>query len=94
MAVDSRVQSGPRVGHGQTVVRVGHRAQAFLEFVALAALRPGPPDRLRGPADAASNNAAVKASAADAYDSSCSDDATAADSSAAAAAADSSSAAA
>lgn len=90
MAVDSRVQSGPGVGHGQTVVRVGHRAQALLEFVALAALRPGPPDRLRGPADAASNTAAVKASAAtDAYNSSCSD--AAADSSAAAA--DSSSAA-
>lgn len=93
MAVDSRVQSGPRVGHGQTVVRVGHRTQALLEFVALAALWPGPSDRLRGPADAASNTAAVKASAADAYDSSCSDDAATADSSAAAAA-DSSSAAA
>lgn len=79
MPVDSRVQSGPGVGHGQTVVRVGHRAQALLQFVALAALRPGPPDRLRGPADAASNAAAaaaVKASAA--YDSSCSDDAAAA----------------
>lgn len=85
MPVDSRVQSGPGVGHGQTVVRVGHRAQALLQFVALAALRSGPPDRLRGPADAASNAAAVKASAA--YDSSCSDaaaDANAADASAAA----------
>lgn len=92
MPVDSCVQSGPGVGHGQTVVRVGHRAQALLQFVALAALRPGPPDRLRGPADAASNAAAaaaVKASAA--YDSSCSDAAAAEDDSSAAA--DSSSAA-
>lgn len=97
MPVDSRVQSGPGVGHGQTVVRVGHRAQALLQFVALAALRPGPPDRLRGPADAASNAAAAAVKASAAYDSSCSNaaaaaaDANAADSSTAA---DSSSAAA
>lgn len=91
MPVDSCVQSGPGVGHGQTVVRVGHRAQALLQFVALAALRSGPPDRLRGPADAASNAAAVKASAA--YDSSCSDAADTADASAAATDSSSSSAA-
>lgn len=86
MSVDSRVQSAPGVGHGQTVVRVGHRAQALLQFVALATLRPGPPDRLRGPADAASNATAVKASTS--YNSSCSDataDANAADSSSTAA---------
>lgn len=62
---DRRVEVGPGVGHGQAVVRVGHRAQALLQLVALAALRPRPPDRLRRTADAAPDaaDAAVKASA-------------------------------
>lgn len=58
--VHGRVQRGPRVGHGQTVVRVRDGAQALLQLVALAALRSRSPDRLRGPADAAPG-AAVKA---------------------------------
>lgn len=70
MPVDCRVQGGSSVGHGQAVVRVGHRAQALLEFVALAALRPGSPDRFRRTPDAAPNSAAsaVKAAAAAAAD--------------------------
>lgn len=47
MTVDRRAQGGPGVGHGQTVVRVRHRAQAFLQLVTLAALRSGPSDRFR-----------------------------------------------
>lgn len=63
--VDRRAQRGPGVGHGQTVVRVRHRAQALLQLVALAALRPAPPDRFRGAAatDATSDAAAAAAAA-------------------------------
>jgi len=62
--VDSRAQGAPGVGHGQAVVRVRHGAQALLQLVALAALRPGPPDRLRRPAAADPNAAAATAAAA------------------------------
>lgn len=72
--VDSRVHVGPvAVGHGQPVVRVGHRAQALLQLVALSALRPRPPHRLRraaaAAADAATDAAADSSEAAAAAES-------------------------
>lgn len=62
----------PGVDHGhQTVVRVGHGAQALLQLVALAALRPGSPDRFRAAADDAAPNDTAAAAAAAAIKASC-----------------------
>lgn len=60
--VDSRAQRVPGVGHGQAVVRVRYGAQTLLQLIALASLRPGPPDRFRRPAATADPNAAAAAS--------------------------------
>lgn len=61
--VDRRAQGGPGVAHGQTVVRIRHRAQTLLQLVTLAALRPGPSDRLRRAAAAADAPNATAATA-------------------------------